>query len=401
MDQPKINAVRRAVTALFFVNGMATATWFVRIPAVKSGLGISAGELSLALLAVAMGSIVMMLFASNLVEKFGAGRNLIAGSGFLAVGLSSLGLAPSLLALCGAGVLLGFGNGLMNVALNARASEIQAEYGRAIMPSFHAWLSLGGFVAATIGGLVAASGVPASTHLTITAFGLILFGAIFYRVLFRDAKVAVISKRIRTYMLLEDESGVRRFTMPGPLVILLGLVGFSVLFGEGAMADWGAVYLRSLGTTEAVAAAGFALFSLAMAIGRLTGGFFTNLLGAANMIRLGGTLGAVGLSVALVGASPALALVGFGIVGLGFSTVFPLVLSAAGEVSRVPSRAIAFVSVCGYGGLLLGPAIIGLTAELTAIRIALTTVVALSVLVAVIGGVVAARRPEPALDSAA
>ncbi|WP_119071157.1 MFS transporter [Rubrobacter indicoceani] len=400
MDQPNINAVRRAVTALFFVNGMATATWFVRIPAVKSRLDISAGELSLALLAVALGSIVMMLFASGLVERFGAGRNLIAGSGFLAVGLSSLGLSPSLFALCGAGVLLGVGNGLMNVALNARASEIQAEYGRAIMPSFHAWLSLGGFVAATIGGLVAAGGVPASAHLTATAAGLVLFGAIFYRVLFRDAKAAVMSKRIRTYLLIEEDSGVRRFAMPGPLVVLLGLVGFSVLFGEGAMADWSAVYLRSLGTTEAVAAAGFALFSLTMAMGRLTGGWLTNRLGQATMIRAGGTLGAVGLSLGLIGGTPTLALVGFTIVGLGFSTVFPLVLSAAGEASRVPSRAIAFVSVCGYGGLLLGPAAIGLLAELTAIRLALVTVVALSIFVAAAGGLVAARKPEPALDSA-
>lgn len=165
------------------------------------------------------------------------------------------------------------------------------------------------------------------------------------------------------------------------------------------MADWSAVYLRSLGTTEAIAAAGFALFSLAMAIGRLTGSWLTNLLGAANMIRLGGTLGAVGLSVALIGVSPALALVGFGIVGLGFSTIFPLVLSAAGETAKVPSKAIAFVSACGYGGLLLGPAIIGLLAEMTALRLALGSVVVLSVLVAAVGGIVAGKRREPALDS--
>lgn len=166
------------------------------------------------------------------------------------------------------------------------------------------------------------------------------------------------------------------------------------------MADWSAVYLRSLDTTEAVAAAGYAMFALAMAVGRLSGSWFTQLLGSANMIRLGGTLGALGLSVGLIGGSPMLALIGFGIVGLGFSTIFPLILSAAGETSNVPSKAIAFVSACGYGGLLLGPAIIGLLAELTALRFALGAVVVLSALVAVAGGVVGARRGEPALDSA-
>ncbi|MDN5696925.1 MAG: MFS transporter [Rubrobacter sp.] len=385
MSYPGAGPVRLAITALFFVNGMAAASWFVRIPAVKSGLGISAGELSLALLSVASGSILTMLAASRLVERFGASGVLMGGAPLLCLGLSLPALAPSLLTLCLAGLVLGTGNGLMNVSLNSRASDLEKEYGRPIMPSFHALFSLGGFAASVLGGLVAAAGVGAAVHLPATALALVVVAAAFFPLLARDAANRPVSAASE-----EASAGARSF--PSPVVIMLGLIGFSVLFGEGAMADWSAVYLRDLGTTEGVAAAGYALFSAAMAAGRFSGNKLTELLGAASLVRLGGLLAAMGLTVALISGWAPLALLGFGVVGLGFSVVFPLTLSAAGRSGKVPSSAIAFVSACGYGGFLLGPAVIGFFAELTVLGVALASVVVLSVLVAAVAGAIGERR---------
>ena len=386
MSRPEAGMVRLAITALFFVNGMAAASWFVRIPAVKSGLGLSAGELSLALLSVASGSILTMLAASRLVERFGASGVLMGGAPLLCLGLSLPALATSLLTLCLAGLVLGTGNGLMNVALNSRASDLEKEYARPIMPSFHALFSLGGFAASVVGGLVAAAGVGAAVHLPATAVVLVVASAAFFPLLARDA-----ANRPAAAESEEETSGALR-SLPAPVVLMLGLIGFSVLFGEGAMADWSAVYLRELGTTEGVAAAGYALFSLAMAAGRFSGNKLTELLGAASLVRLGGLLAAMGLTVALVSGWAPLALMGFGVVGLGFSVVFPLTLSAAGQSGKVPSASIAFVSACGYGGFLLGPAVIGFLAELTVLGAALASVVVLSVLVASVAGAIGDRR---------
>ena len=386
MSYPGASLVRLAITALFFVNGMAAASWFVRIPAVKSGLGLSAGELSLALLSVASGSILTMLAASRLVERFGASGVLMGGAPLLCLGLSLPALAPSLLTLCLAGLVLGTGNGLMNVALNSRASDLEKEYARPIMPSFHALFSLGGFAASVVGGLVAAAGVGAAVHLPATAVVLVVASAAFFPLLARDAANRPVAAESE-----EETSGALR-SLPAPVVLMLGLIGFSVLFGEGAMADWSAVYLRELGTTEGVAAAGYALFSLAMAAGRFSGNKLTELLGAASLVRLGGLLAAMGLTVALVSGWAPLALMGFGVVGLGFSVVFPLTLSAAGQSGKVPSASIAFVSACGYGGFLLGPAVIGFFAELTVLGAALASVVVLSVLVASVAGAIGDRR---------
>lgn len=387
MSRPEASMVRLAITALFFVNGMAAASWFVRIPAVKSGLGLSAGELGLALLSVASGSILTMFAASRLVERFGASGVLMGGAPLLCAGLSLPALAPGLLALCMAGLVLGAGNGLMNVSLNSRASDLEKEYGRPIMPSFHALFSLGGFAASVLGGLVAAAGIGAPVHLPATALVLALASAAFFPLLARDSANRPVAMQSEGE---ETGGGVR--SLPSPVVLMLGLIGFSVLFGEGAMADWSAVYLRELGTTEGVAAAGYALFSLAMAAGRFSGNKLTELLGAASLVRLGGLLAAMGLTVALISGWAPLALLGFGVVGLGFSVVFPLTLSAAGRTGKTPSASIAFVSACGYGAFLLGPAVIGFLAELTVLSLALAFVVGLSVLVAAVAGAIGDRR---------
>lgn len=390
MGQPRLSMVRLAITALFFVNGMAMASWFVRIPAIKSGLEISAGQLSLALLAVATGSILMMALASRLVERFGASRALMGGAPLLCFGLSLPALAPTLPMLCAAGLVLGAGNGLMNVTLNSRASELEQEYGRPVMSSFHALFSLGGFTASAIGGLVAGLGVGASVHLPATALALVAFSGVFFPILGRDRRGDLHTESYAREA--EEAMASNRFSLPSPVVLVLGVIGFCMLFGEGAMADWSAVYLRGMGTTESVAAAGYALFSLAMAAGRFSGDKLTELLGAASLVRLGGLLGALGLAVVLLSGWVPLVLLGFTVVGLGFSTVVPLAFSAAGESGKTPSAAIAFVSACGYGGFLLGPAVIGFFAELTALSISLATVIALSLLVAVTAGAVGDRR---------
>src|SRR5690606_8341939 len=104
---------------------------------------------------------------------------------------------------------------------------------------------------------------------------------------------------------------------------LMGLVAFCVLFGEGAVADWSAVYLRdAVGTGPAMAAAGYAAFSLMMAAGRLVGDALTLRLGPSWMVRLGAATAAAGMALALTQRNPAVAITGFAAVGAGLSTIY-------------------------------------------------------------------------------
>jgi MFS family permease len=119
--------------------------------------------------------------------------------------------------------------------------------------------------------------------------------------------------------------------------------------------------------------------------------------GPTTLVRLGGLVAALGLTLALLGLSVPLALLGFGLVGAGVSVVFPLVLSAAGHTSKqAPSTAIAMVATCGYVGYLVGPPLIGFVAQGLSLRLALGLIVVLSLCAATLARAVGGGKPASA-----
>jgi MFS family permease len=175
---------------------------------------------------------------------------------------------------------------------------------------------------------------------------------------------------------------------PHGALLTLGVIAFCVLLGEGAMADWSAVYLRDItGAGPGLAAAGYAAFSLAMASGRVVGDRLTLRAGPARLVRAGGTLAALGLATALLFSSPWAAIIGFGTVGAGLSIAFPLALTMASVLpGTTPGPAIATVSTFGYAGFLAGPPLIGFVAQAITLRGGLAVVVVTCLVVAGLAG---------------
>ncbi len=369
-------AARLAVAGLFFLTGVTFASWAVRIPAVQTRLVLSPGELGVALLGTAAGELVSMNLAGYLATRFGSRSITVMASACLSVMLPILALASTLPVLVAALVLFGASFGSVNVAMNTQGVAVERRYGRSIFNSFHACYSLGGLTGSLSGGLAAAHDIAPRPHFLGVAFlGIIL-----------TLSVAHFLLPSRT-----DAQGAGvAFARPTRTLLALGLVAFCVLLGEGAMADWSAVYLHTiLGVGVGLAAAGYAAFSIVMAVGRGLGDQLTNRLGPRVMVRLGGLVAAGGLTLALVVNWVPLALVGFGLVGAGFSVIFPLTLSAAGRTSKqVSGTAIATVAMCGYVGFLVGPAVIGFGADALSLRVALGIVVLLSLCAAAFARVV-------------
>ena len=100
-------------------------------------------------------------------------------------------------------------------------------------------------------------------------------------------------------------------------------------------------------------------------------------------MRTGSLMAATGIALALLIPWAPLAIIGFALVGAGLSSVFPIVISAAGRSSDNSSgNAIAAVATCGYVGFLVGPPSIGILAQAAGLRAALLLIVALSLLAA-------------------
>jgi fucose permease len=176
----------------------------------------------------------------------------------------------------------------------------------------------------------------------------------------------------------------------------LGVVAGCAALGEGAMADWTALFLRDVaGAGAGVAALGFAAFSITMTAGRLGGEAAIRRLGPVRVLRIGGALVATGVVLAVAGASPIAGLVGFALVGLGFSCTFPLALTTAGESSDgAGGKEIASVSVIAYLGFLIGPPFIGLLAEAIELRLAILAIVLPALGIVALSPIVSSRT-EP------
>ncbi|MEV4379163.1 MFS transporter [Streptosporangium sp. NPDC049644] len=373
---------RRAVSYFFILLGTVSGAWAARIPAVKHTLDLSDGQLSYGLLAIAIGLITGMRFAGHLTDRLGSARLITPAAIATSLTVIPPGYATTLPALIATLFLFGLVNASLDVSMNAHGVEVERAYGRPIMSSFHGMFSIGGLIGAGIGGLFAWLDLSAAA--TLTAVGIPL---------------ALVSLYARRHLLPTTPPPATHTTTPRRApwtnwIILMGIVAFAGLVGEGAANDWTAVYLfQNLGAPQAVAAAGFAVFSTAMTIGRFAGDHLAQRFGPVHLVRYSGLVAALGLGTALLVGQTLVAFVGFALFGLGLATIVPQVFSAAGN--HDPARAgqaIAQVATVGYAGLVAGPAIIGGAAELIGLPAALGIPVLLAAFMAASAG--ALRHPQ-------
>ena len=376
----QLQAARVAVATGFMLSGAGFASWVVRIPDAQRRLDLSEGELGLTLLGMSAGGLLAMPLSAALIARFGSRAVAIVATLGLAAAVVGPARAatPVLLAL----VLLALGaaSSVMAVALNTQAADVERRMDRPIMAGLHALFSLGGLIGAGVGGLVADAGVGAGTHLGVTGLAI--------------AAIAVATSPFLLAQGPEPARGDSARGRPARPLLLLGLIAFCVLFSEGAVADWSTIYLRdSAGAGPAQAAAGYAAFSLMMAAGRFVGDALTVRLGPARLVRVGGTTAAAGILLAVAQSDAWTAIVGFGLVGAGLSSVFPTLVAAAGRTGGAPaSSSIAVVSSIGYAGLLAGPPLIGMVGELTSLRIGVAVIGLAGVLIAGLAGILAPER---------
>ncbi|MGV9251910.1 MFS transporter [Streptomyces sp. NPDC003697] len=370
-----LTRLRIALTAFFALDGFVFAGWVVRIPAIKHQTHASASTLGLALLGVSAGAVVTMALAGRLCRRYGSHPVTVACAALLSLSVALPPLARSAPVLGAVLLVFGAAYGGLNVAFNSAAVDLVAALRRPVMPSFHAAFSLGGMVGAGLGGLVAGSLSPGRHLLGLTVIGL-LVTAVAGRGLLRHAPTPPPVHRSP-----EGRPAVRRGRGP---VVVFGLIALCTAYGEGAMADWGALHVeQDLGASAGLAAAGYALFALAMTAGRLSGTALVERLGHTRTIVAGGCTAAAGMLLGSLAPSAGAALAGFAVTGLGLANLFPVAIDRAGMLAGPSGVVVA--STLGYGGMLLGPPAIGFMADWLSLPAALTSVAVLAAVAAVIG----------------
>jgi predicted MFS family arabinose efflux permease len=365
---------RTAISIYFFFLGMVFSSWASRIPDIKDRFRLDEAQLGSLLFMLPMGALAALPASGWMVQCWGSRQ--VSALVLLVYGLFlfAIGISDSIVVLSVVLFFFGFLGNLANIAMNAQGIAIQQVLGKTILSSLHAMWGLGAFAAAALSGWMMNLGILPAGHFAVVGGVAGLAAIIFYFFLVPDAAISGEAQKV--------------FALPRGELLLLGLICFCVAMSEGAMADWSSLYYRQVvNAVHTASTAGYTAFALCMTVGRFAGDRLLLLLTHAQLLKLNGLFILSGIALALVFPVKVAVILGFAMVGLGVSCVFPIVyMLAARNRSMSPSASLAAVSSVGFTGFLLGPPIIGFVAEETGLRLSLWIVAVLGLFIAVLAG---------------
>jgi len=349
---------RFAVSLIFAINGMVFGTWASRIPAIVDFHDLSPGSLGLLIFLAGLSAVIAFSIFGRAADRYGAAFITKRATLLLIpLTLMFIAYANSIWMLVFAVIFFGAIHGGDDVAMNAWAAEVEREYTRPVMSSFHAMWSLGAGIGAGLGSLLAFYEVGFKNHFS-------LISIIIFVLALSAAFVPFESQKNK------KEANSPFISIPKGSLLPVATITFFASLSEGAVADWSAIFLKSVASlNDGNAALGFTVFSVCMFSMRLLGDRISFILGPATAARYSGLVALTGSIILLVSDSFLLLLLGFGLIGLGIAVIIPLAFSRAGNDETISQgTAIASIATLGYGGMLLGPLFLGLIAEITSIK---------------------------------
>lgn len=369
--------LRRRVLAGFGAFGAWWGAWGALVPSVQVNAGVDDGELGAALLFIGIGALASMRIIGALIDRFGRAVLPLSVLAFAATGLGP-GFAQGRVQLAAALFLVGASSGAMDVAINTGSSQYESAAKQPIMNLAHGVFSLGVILASILVGLLRSMQLAPAAILGV---------------------LALVFVTVAAWIHLEGrgEQSIGRRTVgrpptrsrswaPSPRLVSLGMLTALAYLVENAWQSWSAVHLeRTLAARPAVSALGPAVFGAAAAAGRFGGHRLTGTMTRQSLVRRGASVAAVGTLVAAAAPTVPMALVAIAGAGLGTAVCAPSLFSLAGSGVAEGARgtSISTVTTLAYLGFVVGPAVVGLTARLTSLPIALGSVSIAAVILAI------------------
>ncbi|ARU52442.1 hypothetical protein CBR64_14230 [Cellulosimicrobium cellulans] len=344
---------RIATTAAYAVQGFGFAVVLTSIPGYKERLGMGDDVVTLVVLGVCVFAGLGSALSGVVAALRGARAVVVGGLLLAALAVAGVGLAPSWPVFFVAIGLYGLALGAVDAAMNMLGIDVERGHGHSLLASFFAANAAGGVLGALAvsGSVLVGLGQPASLPLVAL---LVAAGAVWLALRLPDGGTTVPGA-----VAPGGTPGTERPTEAGPVAVgvaddgrgvaALGTVpwvaaGTIALLGAGmlafpvadsAVSSWSATFLRDvLAASAAAAPLGYAAYQAALIVSRLVGDGLVERLGRVRVVRLGGTLGALGFVA--VAAAPAwpVAVLGLAATGLGLGVVAPLAFSAIGDRAR-------------------------------------------------------------------
>ena len=353
-----IKNARFAVIVIFAVNGVLFGSWASRIPAISNFHNLSPASLGLLIFLLGLSAVVAFSAFGRAADKFGASFvTKLASCTLLPLTLIFIAYANSIWTLVAAIIFFGAIHGGIDVAMNAWAAEVERKSKRPLMSSFHAMWSLGSGIGAGFGVLLTTHKFGVEAHFTIISVVVFLI----------TLSILAIPFQSETKQKNKDAPFI---SIPKGPLLAVAFITFFASLGEGAVADWSAIFLIDVASVEeGTAALGFAAFSICMFSMRLMGDKIVSIIGPSKTARYSGLVALIGAITLVTFESFIPLVIAFSLIGLGIAVIIPLAFSrAANDKNISQGTAIASIATLGYGGMLIGPLFVGFIADATSIK---------------------------------
>ena len=367
-----LSRARLGTFLTFALAGAIMGVWVARMPALAGKYGIGESAIGIVVLVWGLGALAAMQGLRTVLARTGSRTVLRLALPLTAAVYALVALAPSYPLLLAATAAFGMVFGVTDIAMNAQGSVVEQAYRRPVLSGMHAGWCAGAMGGGLFGAATAAAGLDFTGTVLAAALPALPAGLALGRTYLPDPPARAAA------------GGGRRTARMPLAVYVIGALAFVAFMTEGSIADWSGLLLHGeLGAGHAVAALGYPMFQLAMLAGRLAGDRIRARVGTRRLLAGAGAGTALAMTAVVLAPSAPVALAGFAATGLVVCVIVPTTISLAGTAAPDrPAAAVAQVSAMGYGGLLLGPVVVGFLAEATSLRVGVGVTVVLALLIA-------------------
>ena len=339
------NLQRIALSAYFFLSGLCFSSWASRIPTIKDFFNLNDAQLGSILLVMPLSALIGTIASGWLVSKFDSRDPLLVSFLVFSIALVGISYAKTTFLLVVLLSVFSLCMRILNIAMNTQSIALQGKFKKKIVGSFHALWSFGGVFGVLFSTVMVKTGISMETHLIIIAIFTIILSIASYKFLLTKDKPPTGNKLI--------------LGKPDPFILYLGLMIFFAAICEGGMYDWSGIYFKEV-VKEDIFTYGYLLFMICMATSRIFLDKLLDKLGMSIMYIISGILISIGVLSAILFPEFWIALIGFCLVGIGVSAIFPMTYMLAGKSKKYsPGMAISIIGTYSIVGMFIGPPLIG------------------------------------------
>ena len=336
---------RVSLSAYFFLSGLCFASWASRIPTIKAVFSLNDAQLGSVLIIMPLAALVGTFASGWLVSRFDSRGPLLVSFVCFALALTGVSLVRTTILLIFILALFSIAMRVLNIAMNAQSITLQGQFQKKIIGALHGVWSLGGVAGVLFSTVMVKYGITIQNHFIIISAVTIVASMFAYKFSLTNDKSTTGNKLI--------------FGKPDVFILYLGLLIFFAAICEGGMFDWSGIYFKEV-VKENVFTYGYLLFMICMAASRFFLDRLLEKIGMPTMYIISGFLIAIGVLVAILFPSFWTALIGFCLVGIGVSAIFPMTYILAGQSKKYsPGMVISIIGTYAIVGVFIGPPLIG------------------------------------------